>query len=122
MLVYVKVTLVEEFYRFCRDEAPSTESAMLIARTQWNAQNSALRERVKDVVNDRYTTRELLKIANDTESTNLKVISQIRSAPEKEKLAWCRQAPAKMASMEMNPSRNPTIVKTLLNYKSPPGK
>ena len=120
MSVYVKVTLVEEFYRFCRDEVPSTEPDVLRARNQWNEQNSALQERVKEVVNDRYTTRELLKIANETESANLAIVSKLRSAAAQEKSAWCRRAPANIAAIEMNPSRNPTLVKTLLNYKRQP--
>ena len=117
MQVYVKITLVEEFYRFCRDEVPSSAADVLRARNLWNDQNAGLAAAVKVIVNDRYTTRELLKIAGDTERENLGIVAEIRKASAKEKSLWCSQAPAKMASMEMNPSRNPTLTKTLLNYK-----
>ena len=117
MQVYVKVTLVEEFYRFCREEVPSSAAEVLRARNLWNTQNAALTDSVKVIVNDRYTTRELLKIAGDTERSNLAMVAEIRRASDQEKSLWCSQASAKIASMEMNPSRNPTLVKTLLNYK-----
>ncbi len=117
MNVYGIETMVETFYRFCRKAAPESEAAVREARDRWNARNLSLAAKKIVVMQDRFSRQELLKIAGETESTHEKMLRKVRSATPAEQATWCKDASARYAAYEMNPIRNPTIVKTLESYK-----
>jgi len=116
MNVYGNETMVETFYRFCRKAVPESEPAVRQARDQWNARNFSLLAKKLVVLQDQFSRQQLLKIAGETEATHEQILQKVRSATAAEQVTWCKAAPVRYDAYEMNPSRNPTIVKTLESY------
>jgi hypothetical protein len=108
---------VETFYRFCRDAAPESEPALREARDRWNARHSALSSAKLAILHDQFSLAQLRQIAAEAEATHLEILQKVRSASANERSAWCAAAPARYEAPEINPARNPTLVKTLESYK-----
>lgn len=60
---------------------------------------------------------QLRKIAAEMEASHLEVLDKVRRASSTERSAWSKAAPARYESPEVNPSRNPALVKTLDSYQ-----
>ncbi len=116
MNVYGNETAVETFYRFCQKVAPESEPPLREARDRWNARNLPLTAKKILVLQDHFSRQQLLKMAGETEATHEEILQKVRSATPAEQMTWCKSAPARYDSYEMNPIRNPTIVRTLEAY------
>ncbi len=117
MNVYGNETMVETFYRFCRDTVPESEPALREARDRWNARHQALSSRKLVVLHDQLSVEELRKIAEETEAAHMEILQKVRLASPREQASWCKAGPARLEAQEVNPVRNPTLVKTLESYK-----
>ncbi len=117
MNVYGNETMVETFYRFCRDAVPESEPALREARDRWNARHLALRSTKLTVLHDQFSIDQLRRIAAETEATHREILQKVRLASAKEQSTWCAAAPARFEAQELNPARNPRLVKTLESYK-----
>lgn len=116
MTVYGNETMVETFYRFCREAAPEAEPALRDARDRWNARHLALTSKKLVVLHDQFSVDQLRRIAVETEASHEEILQKVRLASSVEKARWCKGAPARYDAPEMNPVRNPTLVKTLESY------
>lgn len=117
MNVYANETAVETFYRFCREVAPESEPALRDARDRWNARHATLSRKKITVMHDHFSVDQLRKIAAEMEATHLEILDKVRRAPLTERSAWCKAAPTRYEAPELNPSRNPALVKTLVSYQ-----
>lgn len=117
MNVYANETMVETFYRFCRETVPESEPAVRDARDRWNARHRRLTTAKLVVLHDQLSVDQLRKIAAETEATHREILQKVRTASPAEHAAWCKAAPARFEAQEVNPVRNPTLVRTLDQYK-----
>ncbi|HRD97874.1 MAG TPA: DUF4124 domain-containing protein [Rubrivivax sp.] len=117
MSVYGNETMVETFYRFCRDSVPESEPAVREARDRWNARHRQLTAKKIVVLHDLLPIDQLRKIAAETEATHKEILGNVLSASPREQASWCKAAPGRFEAPEVNPARNPTLVKTLESYK-----
>lgn len=117
MNVYANETMVETFYRFCRETVPESEPAVRDARDRWNARHRRLTTAKLVVLHDQMSVDQLRKIAAETEATHREILQKVRTASAAEHAAWCKAAPARFEAQEVNPVRNPTLVRTLDQYK-----
>lgn len=117
MSVYAHETMVETFYRFCRDTVPESAPALREARDRWNARHRQLAAAKIIVLHDHLSIDQLRRIAAETEATHLEILQKVRAAPPAEHAAWCRAAPDRFEALELNPARDPTLARTLLTYK-----
>lgn len=117
MNVYANETMVETFYRFCRETVPESEPAVRDARDRWNARHRRLTTAKLVVLHDQLSVDQLRKIAAETEATHREILQKVRTASAAEHAAWCKAAPARFEAQEVNPVRNPTLVRTLDLYK-----
>lgn len=117
MNVYANETMVETFCRFCRETVPESEPAVRDARDRWNARHRRLTTAKLVVLHDQLSVDQLRKIAAETEATHREILQKVRTASPAEHAAWCKAAPARFEAQEVNPVRNPTLVRTLDQYK-----
>lgn len=117
MRVYGGETMVETFYRFCRDTVPESEPALRSARDRWNERHRQLMASKLVVLKDQLSISELRKLAAETEAAHLEILAKVRMAPKSDHAAWCHAAPDRYEAPEINPVRDPTIVRTLESYK-----
>lgn len=117
MNVYANETMVETFYRFCRDTVPESEPALREARDRWQARHRQLTAAKLVVLHDQLSRDQLRSIASETESAHLEILQKVRMASPAEHAAWCKAAPQRLEAQEVNPSQNPTLVRTLDAYR-----
>jgi hypothetical protein len=117
LMVYASQVTVETFFKFCLKEVPESGSKVREARDKWHAQHAQLGERKLAILHDRFSVSELLLMARATEQENERVLGIVKRAPQSEKQKWCADAPAKFTSPTLCPAYNPTLVRTIMDYK-----
>ena len=116
-MIYATEVLVETSYRFCRDEIPSSASAVKAARDKWMDQHASLRAKKIEVAHDLLTMDELMDLAAQMKRDNEKVLAVLKAAPFQQRVKMCTDAPTKFLSPEMNLMAHPTLVKTIMDYQ-----
>ncbi len=114
--VYAKQIIVETGSRFCTMNAPSTTHAVLAARDAWRERNVELTEKKNRVMARLMSFDERTRLAQRSERENEAVLDKMRAAPLAEKLKWCQAVPVNFAAQELDPSRNPTLVRALREF------
>ena len=117
LMVYAQEVVVETAATFCAKEIPESAAAVYGARERWRERNGELAEKKIVVLKDMLSDAELRYIARDTQRDNEAIVWKLRDTPRAQKEQWCRDAPAKFASREMDLSTNTAIVKTIMGYK-----
>lgn len=117
MTVYANEIIVETAYRFCAKEIPETEPAVRQARDRWLARHAELRAKKIVILHDRLSMDELRALAARSERDNEAILDSMRKAPRPEREKWCRGAPQKFASPQMDLLVHLTLASTVMNYK-----
>jgi hypothetical protein len=119
LAVYAKQMVVESSGRFCVAFAPTTSHEVVVARDAWRSKNFALNEKKTKVMASQMSVEMRNRLADKTERENEAILDKIRNAPMVDKVKWCRNLPASFTSMELDPSRNPMLVRTIMSFKVP---
>ncbi len=117
MKVYANEIIVETAYRFCAKEVPETEPAVKQARDRWLTRHAELRSKKIVILHDRLSMDELRALAARSEHDNEAILDSMRKAPRSEREKWCRGAPQKFASPQMDLLVHLTLASTVMSYK-----
>ncbi|MES2019064.1 MAG: DUF4124 domain-containing protein [Pseudomonadota bacterium] len=119
LLVYGKQLAVESGARFCMAFAPGTAHEVVVARDAWRSKNGALNEKKTRIIAlaavPEMRDRQTASIERDNET----LLEKMRNAPLAERVKWCRDLSERIASLELDSSRNPTLVRTIMAFKVP---
>jgi hypothetical protein len=119
MVVYGKQLTVEKGVRFCTTFAPRTAHAVVAARDLWKIRTAQLHDKKNKIVASRITSPNLQKMVENVENDTDAYLERMRSVPLAEKVQWCDRLPASMTSPELDATRNPTLVRTIMDYQFP---
>lgn len=114
---YAMQLVVESGSRFCSTYVITSSRDVLKARAGWRERNIELLQKKNAVLRDTVGLPAMLSMSGKMERENEAVLQKLRQAPEAEQQKWCAAAPASFEAAPLDPSRNPTLVKTIMDYK-----
>jgi hypothetical protein len=119
MLVHARQMTVESTTRFCMTFAPRTAHDVVVARDAWRLRNGALIDKKNRMLATAVSLTERSALTDKSDRDNEDFLETKRAGSPGDKLRWCQTVPASFASPDLDLSRNPTLVRTVMDYKGP---
>lgn len=101
----------------CNRQGPPTSKIIANARNEWLQRNDVLLAKAGRVLRDAVSAHEHGMIMRAMEQANQDLATKSNSAPPDVKKTWCEVAPHKFRSLEMDPSLDTALVRTVEQYK-----
>ena len=101
----------------CTRQGPPASKFVANARNEWLQRNDGLLAKASRVLRDAVSANEHGMIMRAMEQANQDLANKANSAPPEVKKNWCEVAPHKFRSLEMDPSLDAALVRTVEQYK-----
>ena len=101
----------------CNRQGPPVSKFVANARNEWLQRNDVLLAKAGRVLRDAVSANEHGMIMRAMEQANHNLVDKANSAPPEVKRTWCEVAPHKFRSLEMDPSLDAALVRTVEQYK-----